>query len=83
MLLDVRGVREFARATRAVAALTTINEQRIAAHRRTLMELRQQRDAMEASTHELERRGEATRPRALRSARSPRGKPHRANRSAP
>jgi len=54
MLLDVRGVREFARAMRAVAALTTINEQKIAEHRRTLAELRQQRDAMEQRTRELE-----------------------------
>jgi len=54
MLLDVRGVREFARAMRAVAALTAINEQRIAEHRRTLAELRQQRDAMEVRTRELE-----------------------------
>jgi murein hydrolase activator len=54
MLLDVRGVREFARAMRAVAALTTINEQKIAEHRRTLAELRQQRDAMVQRTHELE-----------------------------
>jgi septal ring factor EnvC (AmiA/AmiB activator) len=54
MLLDVRGVREFARAMRAVAALTAINEQKIAEHRRTLAELRQQRDAMEQRTRELE-----------------------------
>jgi septal ring factor EnvC (AmiA/AmiB activator) len=54
MLFDASGVREFARAMRAVAALTTINEQRIEAHRRTLMELRQQRDALEGRTHELD-----------------------------
>ena len=54
MLLDVSGVREFARAMRAVAALTTITEERIAEHRRTLAELRQQRDAMERRTRELE-----------------------------
>jgi len=54
MLLDVRGVREFARAMRAAAALTTINDARIAEHRRTLAELRQQRDAMEQRTRELQ-----------------------------
>jgi len=54
MLLDVRGVREFARAMRAVAALTTINEERIAEHRRTLAEMRQQRDTMQQRARELE-----------------------------
>ena len=54
MLFDVRGLREFARAMRAVSSLTTINEQKIAAHRRTLMELRQQRDAMQQHARELE-----------------------------
>jgi septal ring factor EnvC (AmiA/AmiB activator) len=54
MLLDVRGVREFARAMRAAAALTTINDERIAEHRRTLAELHQQRDAMEQRTRELQ-----------------------------
>lgn len=54
MLLDVRGAREFARAMRAVAALTTINEERIAEHRRTLAEMRQQRDTMQQRTRELE-----------------------------
>ena len=54
MLLDVRGVREFARAARAVAALTTINDEKIAEHRRTLAELRQQRDAMAQRARELE-----------------------------
>jgi len=54
MLLDVHGVREFARAMRAVAALTTINDERISQHRRTLAELRQQRDAAQQRTRELE-----------------------------
>jgi murein hydrolase activator len=54
LLLDVHGVREFARAMRAVAALTTINEEKIAEHRRTLAQLRQQRDAMEERAGELE-----------------------------
>ncbi len=54
-LLDVRGVREFARAMRATAALTTINEKRIAEHRRTLAELRRQRDALEQRTKEMQK----------------------------
>lgn len=54
-LLDVRGVREFARAMRATAALTTINERRIAEHRRTLAELRQQRDVLEQRTKEMQK----------------------------
>src|SRR5262245_57917526 len=58
MVFDVRGLREFARAMRAVAALTTINEQRMSEHRRTLAELQQQRDAMEHRTRELEQAAE-------------------------
>ena len=65
MLLDVRGVREFTRAIRAVAALTSINEQRITQHRKTLAELQQQRDAMQRRTRELEQAAvEADRARA-------------------
>jgi septal ring factor EnvC (AmiA/AmiB activator) len=58
MAFDVRGLRESARAMRAVAALTTINEQRMADHRRTLADLQQQRDAMEQRTRELEQAAE-------------------------
>jgi septal ring factor EnvC (AmiA/AmiB activator) len=54
MLLDVHGMREFARALRAVAALTTINDARISEHRRTLAQMRQERDAMQQRTRELE-----------------------------
>ena len=54
MLLDVHGVREFARALRAVAALTTINDTRISEHRHTLENLRHERDAMQQRTRELE-----------------------------
>ena len=53
MLLDSRGVREFARAMRAAAALTTIAETRITDHRRTLAELREQRNTIERRTQEL------------------------------
>jgi murein hydrolase activator len=59
MAFDVRGLREFARAMRAVAALTTINEQRMAEHRRTVAELQQQRDALEQRTRELEQAAQA------------------------
>jgi septal ring factor EnvC (AmiA/AmiB activator) len=55
LAFDVQGLREFARAMRAVSALTTINEQRMAEHRRTVAELHQQRDALEQRTRELER----------------------------
>jgi septal ring factor EnvC (AmiA/AmiB activator) len=54
MLIDVNGLREFARAMRAVAALTTINEQRIAQHRRTVDTLRQERDAAQQRTQEVQ-----------------------------
>jgi len=54
VLFDARGLREFARAMRAVAALTAINEQRMSDHRHTLAELQQQREAMERRTRELE-----------------------------
>jgi len=65
LLFDVQGVREFARALRAVAALTSINEQRIAEHRRTVDELQRQRDAMRQRTRDLEQAvTEATRARA-------------------
>jgi septal ring factor EnvC (AmiA/AmiB activator) len=40
---------------RATAALTTINEKRIAEHRRTLAELRQQRDVLEQRTKEMQK----------------------------
>ena len=54
LLLDVTGVKEFARAMRAAAALTTITDEKIAEHRRTLAQLRQQRDAMEQRASALQ-----------------------------
>ena len=54
ILLDVRGVREFARAMRAAAALTTITDEKVTEHRRTLAQLRQQRDAMEQRARALQ-----------------------------
>ena len=47
LLLGSSGVREFGRASRAVAALMRINEQRVAAHRRTLEAVRQERARLE------------------------------------
>jgi septal ring factor EnvC (AmiA/AmiB activator) len=69
MLLDVRGVREFARAMRAATALTTINKEKIAEHGRTLAQLRQQRDVMEQRARALQaaaRDAERARAAALR-----------------
>ena len=60
MLMGVRDVRDFGRATRAVASLAHINQQRIERHRRTLAEVRLQRSRAEAQTRELEgKRAEA------------------------
>jgi len=53
MLLDARGVREFARAMRAATALSALAETRIADHRRTLVELHEQGDTLERRTQEL------------------------------
>jgi murein hydrolase activator len=64
MLLGVRDVREFGRATRAVASLAHLNQQRIDRHRRTIEEMRVQRTRAEAHTRELEqKRAEARRAR--------------------
>jgi septal ring factor EnvC (AmiA/AmiB activator) len=54
LLFDGSSVRDFARAMRAVAALTAINQKAIDEHQRILAELRQQRDAMEQHTRELQ-----------------------------
>ena len=65
MLASVRDLREFGRATRAVASLARINQQRIDDHRRTLAALRAERGALQQKTRELQsRRGEAQRARA-------------------
>jgi septal ring factor EnvC (AmiA/AmiB activator) len=65
MLFGATGMREFSRATRAVAALVRINEQRIAEHRRTLEAVRQERAAVEAKARELQgHEAEARRARA-------------------
>lgn len=56
LLLGVSDVRDFGRATRVVAALVHLNEQRIADHKRTLDALRTERAALEQQAHDLELR---------------------------
>ncbi len=54
LLFGVSGVREFGRATRAVAALARINEQRVEEHRRTLAAMRDERTALEMKVGDLQ-----------------------------
>ena len=54
LLFGVSGVREFGRATRAVAALARINEQRVEEHRRTLAAMRNERTALEMKVRDLQ-----------------------------
>ena len=61
LLFGVSGVREFSRATRAVAALVRIGEQRVADHRRTVEAVRQERAALEKKVLELQARVTETR----------------------
>jgi hypothetical protein len=76
-----RGLREFARAMRAVAALTTINEQRMAEHRRTLARTAAAARSMEHGREQLEQAAqEAQRAGLPPSARSRPGK-HSSRRS--
>jgi septal ring factor EnvC (AmiA/AmiB activator) len=56
LLFSASDVREFARATRAVAALASINQRRLEDHRRTLQELTAQRAALEQSATQLVQR---------------------------
>ena len=56
MLFGATDVREFGRATRAVASLSKINERRLAEHRATLAALRAERAAMEKNAEELRTR---------------------------
>jgi murein hydrolase activator len=65
MLASVRDLREFGRATRAVASLAHINQQRIADHRTMLEALRKERADVEAKTRDLQaKRAEAQKARA-------------------
>jgi septal ring factor EnvC (AmiA/AmiB activator) len=54
MLFSAGDFREFARATRAVGALSAINERRIEEHRRTLAAMRDERTAFEQRAKELQ-----------------------------
>ncbi len=53
MLFDVTGLRDFARATRAMTSLTAINQKRIEEHRRTLAALEAERRTIEQRTRQL------------------------------
>jgi murein hydrolase activator len=70
MLLGVRDVREFGRATRAVASLAHLNQQRIERHRRTIEEVRVQRSRAEAHTRELEQKRAEARTARVAAARA-------------
>jgi septal ring factor EnvC (AmiA/AmiB activator) len=56
LLFGTSDVREFGRATRAVAAVIRINQDRIARHRGTLTALQQERTALEQALQQLETR---------------------------
>lgn len=56
LLFSARNLREFARASRAVASLTTLNEQRIAEHRRTLDALRKERETFAQRAREQQKK---------------------------
>lgn len=61
LLLGARNAREFARAMRAAGALAALTEARIAAHRRTVEALGEQRGSFEQSAQELRTREAAAR----------------------
>jgi murein hydrolase activator len=61
MLIGVRDLREFGRATRAVASLAHLNRQRIDDHRRTVASLRKERTTAEQRARELEGKQAAAR----------------------
>ena len=56
LIFGASDLRDFSRATRAVAALASINERRVAEHKRTLQELTTQRAALEQSATQLRAR---------------------------
>ncbi len=66
LLFSANDLRELARATRAVGALSAINERRIEEHRRTIEAVRQERAAFEEKAKELQAR--ATDARRAKSA---------------
>jgi septal ring factor EnvC (AmiA/AmiB activator) len=61
LLFGAGDVREFARAARAVSALASLNEKRLAEHRRTLDALRQERAAFAQKAREVQAREAAAR----------------------
>jgi murein hydrolase activator len=61
MIFGAADLRDFARATRAVAALASINERRISEHRRTMQDLTAQRHVLEQSAAQLRTREGAAR----------------------
>jgi septal ring factor EnvC (AmiA/AmiB activator) len=66
LLFGATDLRDFARSTRAVGALTSINTRRVAEHRKTLKDLTAQRTALEKSATEL--RAREAQARAARAA---------------
>ncbi len=65
MLAGVRDLREFGRATRAIASLAHINRRRIDEHKRTLAAMQKERTALKENARVLQaRRGEAHKARA-------------------
>jgi septal ring factor EnvC (AmiA/AmiB activator) len=61
LLFGAQGMREFARATRAVSALAAINERRVVEHRATLAALADERATLQKTAAELDARGAAAR----------------------
>jgi septal ring factor EnvC (AmiA/AmiB activator) len=61
LIFGAQGLREFARATRAVSALAAINERRLVEHRTTLAALSKERATLQRTAAELEARGAAAR----------------------
>lgn len=56
LLFGARSLREFARATRAVASLTSLNERRLEEHRRTLEALRKEREVFSQKARDLQKK---------------------------
>ena len=66
MLDSVRDLREFGRATRALASLADINRRRIEEHRRTLVAMQKERTSLQEKTRILHaRRAESQKARAV------------------
>jgi septal ring factor EnvC (AmiA/AmiB activator) len=59
LLFGADNLREFARATRAVAALADINQRRLAEHRSMLDAVRTEREQLERTTRELQARDQS------------------------